>query len=82
MSEVSNRGINPDAKREKLQQRWEAEAPQREQAARERACFWSWPFGHVYEIEHHYSTIKSEWRCVSCRRKVKAWAWERPGRIE
>lgn len=81
MSKASNRGINPDAKRQKLQARWEAEAPAREKAARERACFWSRPFGHVYEIEHQYSTIKSTFRCVSCGRKVQAWASERPGRF-
>jgi len=75
----SKPGINPDAKREKLQARWEAAAPERAQAARERACFWSWPLGHVFESEHRYFTIKSTWRCVSCGRRVRAWS--EPGRM-
>lgn len=78
MSEQQERS---SAKRDALQRRHDEEAPAREQASRERSCFWTWPWGHVYELERHYSTIESVWRCVGCGRRVEAWSHEQPGRL-
>lgn len=64
-------------KREAYRARREAEAPARSKARFERkarrACFWTWPWGHLYEKTQ--GDILAYWACKVCGKRDPGGDW-------